>query len=180
MTTIKDTDSSFNFRAVFKKYRRARWSIAGTPLENEVRSTLNYLADCGIVSALEESDDVYYIMANTQVDAERMEKILEQMRREKSFDAIIGDNTYDAAKSFKPTDYLKYRLDVRTISPTKFLRSTHANFHAEDNRIAAFYIFDADEDEQGKVAQTIQKIFELFAQKKSSTHGRGFFDFRSR
>ena len=139
--------------------------FAGTPLENEVLPTLNYFADRGIVSALEESDDVHYIMANTQVDAERMEKILEQMRREKTFDAIIGDNTYDVAKSFKPTDFLKYRLDVRIISPTKFLQSTHANFHAEDNRIMAFYIFAADEDEQGKVAQTIQKIFELFPER---------------
>lgn len=66
------------------------------------------------------------------------------------------------AKKFKTTDYLKYRLDVQIISPTKFLQ-TSTSIQLADNQILAFYIFVADEDEQGKVNQTIQKIREKFS-----------------
>ena len=138
--------------------------FAGTPLENEVIPTLNYFTDRGIVSALEEENDTSYIMATTQIDPDRMENILEQVRREKSFDAIIKDNFYDVAKDFKPTDYLKYRLDIQIISPIKFLQ-TSASIRLADNQILAFYIFAADEDEQGKVNQAIQRISEKFPER---------------
>ena len=139
--------------------------FAGTPLENDVRPTLNYFTDRGIVSALEEGNDTSYILATTQTDPDRMENIQELVRREKSFDAIIKDDSYGVAKKFKPTDYLKYRLDVQIISPTKFLQTGAANFQLADNQILAFYIFAADEDEQGKVNQTIQKIREKFPER---------------
>ena len=138
--------------------------FAGTPLENEVRPTLNYFADRGIVSALEEGNDTNYILATTQIDPDRMENILEQVRREKSFDAVIKDDSYGVSKKFKPTDYLKYRLDIQIISPTKFLQ-TSTSIPLDDNQILTFYIFAADEDEQGKVNQTIQKIREKFTER---------------
>ena len=138
--------------------------FAGTPLENEVIPTLNYFTDRGIVSALEEGNDTNYIMATTQIDPDRMENILEQVRREKSFDVIIKDDSYGVSKKFKPTDYLKYRLDIQIISPTKFLQ-TSTSIQLDDNQILAFYIFAADEDEQGKVNQTIQKIREKFPER---------------
>ena len=139
--------------------------FAGTPLESEVRPTMNFFAGRGIVNALEEDDDTNYLLATTQINPERMEKIIEQMSREKSFDAIIQDDTYGVAKNFKPSDYLQYRLDVQIISPTKFLQTGATNFRAADNQILAFYIFAADEDEQGKVNQTIQKIREKFSER---------------
>ena len=139
--------------------------FAGTPLENEVRPTLNYFSDRGIVSALEEANDTSYILATTQIDPDRMENILGQLRRERTFDAIIKDESYGVAKKFKPTDYLMYRLDVQIISPTKFLQTGAANFQLADNQIPAFYIFVDAEDEQGKVNQTIQKIYERFPER---------------
>lgn len=48
--------------------------FAGTPIENEVRPTLNYFTYRGIVSALEEGNDTNYILATTQIDPDRMEK----------------------------------------------------------------------------------------------------------
>ena len=139
--------------------------FAGTPLENEVSPTLNYFTDRGIISALEEGNDTNYIMATTQIDPDRMENILEQVRREKSFDAVIKDDSYGVAKKFKPTDYLKYRLDVQIISPTKFLQAGATNLQLAPNQILAFYIFAADEDEQGKVNRTMQKIREKFPER---------------
>ena len=139
--------------------------FAGMPLENYVLTALNQFAAKGIISALEEGDDTAYILTTTQTDPDRMEKILEQVRREKSFDAIVRDDTYGVAKNFKPTDYLKYRLNVQIISPTKFLQTGAANVQLADNQIVAFYIFAADEDEQGKVNQTIQKLREKFPER---------------
>ena len=139
--------------------------FAGTPLENEVRPILNYFVDRGIISALEETNDTNYIMATTQIDPDRMENILDQVKREKSFDAIIKEDSYGVAKKFKPTDYLKYRFNIQLISPTKFLQTSLTNFQLEDNQILAFYIFVADEEEQGKVNQTIQKIREKFPER---------------
>ncbi len=138
--------------------------FAGTPLENEVRPTLNYFTDRGIVSALEEGNDTNYILATTQIDPDRLENLLGQVRREKSFDAIIKDDFYGVSKEFKPRDYLKYRLNVQIISPTKFLQ-TSTSIQLADNQILAFYIFAADEDEQGKVNQTIQRIRDKFSER---------------
>ena len=105
--------------------------FAGTPLEKEVRSTLNYFTDRGVVSALEEGNDTNYIMATTQIDVDRIKSIQELVRREKSFDAVIKDNSYDVAEKFKPTDYLKHRLDVQIILPTKFLQTSLTNFQLD-------------------------------------------------
>ena len=140
-------------------------SFVGTPLENEVRQTLNYFTDRGIISALEEADDTLYLMANTQIDPERMKNSLERARRERSFDAVIKDENYGVLTKFKLSDYLKYRLDVQIISPTKFLQTGTANFRLADNQIATFYIFAVDEEEQGKVRQTIQRLREKFPER---------------
>ncbi|MCR5833603.1 MAG: hypothetical protein K6G55_03030 [Selenomonadaceae bacterium] len=139
--------------------------FAGTPIETEVKSTLNYFADRGIISALEEGNDTGYILATTQIDPDRMENILKQVRSEKSFDAIIKDDNYGVTGKFKPTDYLKFRFDIQIISPTKFLQTSASTFSLEDNQILAFYIFAADEEDQGKVNQTIQKLREKFPER---------------
>ena len=139
--------------------------FAGTPLENEVRQTLNYFVDRGVLSALEEENDTHYILATTQIDPDRMDNLLEQVRREKSFDAIIKDETCGVTKNFKPTDYLKLRMDIQVSSPTKILQTSSVNFKAVDNQIPTFYIFAVDEEEQGKVNQAIQKIREKFPER---------------
>ena len=74
-----------------------------------------------------------------------------------SFDNIIKDDSYGVAKFFRPTDFLKYRLDIQIISPTKFLQSPQI-VATSVNQIPTFFIFAADEVEQGKVKQTIEKI----------------------
>lgn len=142
--------------------------FAGVPLENDVRQTLNFFVDKGIISALEEPEDTYYIMTSTQIDRDRLEKIVEQIRRNQSFAALIKDETYGATKKFKPPeqgDYLRYRLNVRIISPTKYLQSGPTTFHIADNQIPTFYIFAEDEAEQGKVNPTIQKLRKKFPER---------------
>ena len=139
--------------------------FAGTPIESDVRLTLDYFAGKGIISPIEEGDDVNYILATTQTDPERMKSLVEQVRREKSFDALIKDDTFDVSKKFKPTDYLKYRIDIQIVSPTKFLQSSPTHAQPADNQIVAFYIFVVDEDEQGKVNRTLQKIRERFPER---------------
>ena len=139
--------------------------FAGTPIASEVNSTLDYFAGRGIISPLEEGDDTEYILATMQTDPDRMKNLLEVVRHEKSFDALIKDESYGVSKKFKPTDYLKYRLDIQIISPTKFLQSGAANLRLADNQILTFYIFAVDEEEQGKVNQVLRKIREKFPER---------------
>ena len=135
----------------------------GTPFENEVIQTLNFFVNKGIITAMQESDDVYYVMATTQVDNERLEKISAQVKNEKTFDAIIKDESYGVAKKFKPTaNYLNRRLDIHFISPNKFLQKNHDALTPAENQILVFYLFAGDEEEQGKVNQVVQKIYEKF------------------
>lgn len=133
---------------------------AGTALEGELRQTLVRFAEKGLVSVLEESDDVYYMLSTTQIDRERLGKILAQVRAESTFDALIRTALNEPIKNFLPRDYMKYRLDVQVITPMKFLESGNANLALADNRIAVFYLFAADEFDQGQVNRVLRKIFE--------------------
>ena len=137
-------------------------NFSGTPLEQDVNSTMDYFARRGILSPLEESDDVYYIMATAQVDSERMSKITEQVQKEQSFDKIINDENYGPVQKFTPTNFLQYRLNIQMSSPTKFLQSANSEISSATNQIMTFYIFAVDETEQGKVNQTIKKIRSRF------------------
>lgn len=137
--------------------------FAGTPLESEILQALNFLVSKGIISSMEGTDGTYYIMSTAQIDQERLKELVAQIKREKTFDTIIKESTYDVAKNFKPnSNFLKNRFDVQFISPTKFLQTSHDSLRPADNQILAFYIFAGDEVEQGKVNQTVQKIFEKF------------------
>ena len=138
--------------------------FAGTSIEKDISQILDFFVERGIISALEESADVYYIMATTQIDPARMKKIFDEVSARKSFDNIIRDDSYGVAKFFRPTDFLKYRLDIQIISPTKFLQLPHI-VAAPVNQIPTFFIFAADELEQGKVKQTIEKIFAKSSQR---------------
>ncbi|MBR5913419.1 MAG: hypothetical protein IKZ58_03510 [Selenomonadaceae bacterium] len=138
----------------------------GTPLENEVLQTLNFFNSKDIVRAMEGSDGIYYVMATAQINKERLQKCREQIQREKTFDVIIKDDSYGVAKKFKPSaNYLKYRFKMQFISPTKFLQTNPDSLRPAVNQILLLYLFVADEDEQGKVNQTLQKIFDKFPER---------------
>lgn len=136
--------------------------FAGTSFENDVRAILNIFASKGIVTAIQQSDDVYYIMATAQIDNDRMEKLVEKVKRDRTFDTIINDDNLKVAQPFYPSNFLKYRCKIKFISPTKYLASSHEDLRPADNQILAFYLFAADEEEQGKINQTIAKIYEKF------------------
>ncbi|MBQ7705973.1 MAG: hypothetical protein IJT73_11225 [Selenomonadaceae bacterium] len=136
--------------------------FVGTSFENDVRQILNIFASKGIVTAIQQSDDIYYVMATAQVDNERMEKLLEKVKHERTFDTIITDENLKVAKSFYPSNFLKYRYKIKFISPKKYLSASHEDLSLADNQILAFYLFAADEEEQGKINQTIAKIYEKF------------------
>ena len=140
--------------------------FAGTPLENEVLQTLNFFDSKDIVRAMEGSDGTYYVMATAQINKERLKKCREQIEKQKTFDTIITDDSYSVGKNFKPSaNYLKYRFNAKFICPTKFFQMNYDSLRPADNQILVFYLFAADESEQGKVNQTVQKIFEKFPER---------------
>lgn len=134
----------------------------GTSFENDVRQILNIFADKGIVTAMQQADDVYFVMATAQIDNERMAKLIEQTKQNRTFDTIINDDNLKVAQKFYPSNFLKYRCKIKFTSPTKYLSTSHEDLRPADNQILAFYLFAADEEEQGKINQTVAKIYEKF------------------
>lgn len=139
--------------------------FVGTSFENDVRQILNIFTDKGIVTAMQQADDVYYVMATAQIDNERMTKLVEKIERERTFDTIINDDNLKVAQKFYPSNFLKYRYKIKFISPTKYLSTSHEDLRPADNQILAFYLFAADEEEQGKINQTVAKIYEKFPER---------------
>ena len=136
--------------------------FAGTDFENDIRPILNIFADKGIVTAIQHTDDIYYAMATAQIDTEQLKKLAERVRHERTFDTILTDDTFKVAQKFYPSSFLKYRYKIKFISPTKYLSMNHEDSYPAENQILAFYLFAADEEEQGKINQTITKIYEKF------------------
>lgn len=137
--------------------------FVGTSFENDVRQILNIFADKGIMTAMQQADDVYFVMATAQIDNERMARLVEKIEHERTFDTIINDDNLKVAQKFYPSNFLKYRYKIKCISPTKYLSTSHEDLRPTDNQILAFYLFAADEEEQGKINQTVAKIYEKFS-----------------
>lgn len=136
--------------------------FVGTNFENDVRAILNIFSSKGIVTAIQQSDDVYYVMATAQIDNDRMEKLVDKVKRERTFDTIINDDNLKVSQKFQPSNFLKYRCKIKLISPTKYLSTSHEDLRPAENQILVFYLFAANEEEQGKINQTIAKIYEKF------------------
>ena len=91
--------------------------FAGTHIESAVEQDLNYFASKGIVGKIESAKEVLFVMTSATIDAERMNQIIEDTRKAITFEKLVADSTYDVAKQFMPTDYLKCRMKVVNVSP---------------------------------------------------------------
>lgn len=135
--------------------------FAGTPLESTISSELDYFTSKGILGEIDDFNDRLYVMTSVLIDKERMEKMLEETRKDYPFEKIITDTTYDILKQFKPNDFLQYRLDIRCITPAN-CRSEADKTKNEPNLIPTFYLFACNEIQQGKVKDTIVYLYGRF------------------
>lgn len=89
--------------------------FAGTPQESTVEQDLNYFASKGIVGKIESAKEVLFVMTSAAIDTERMNQIIDETRKAITFEKLVADSTYDVAKQFMPTDYLKWRMRIINI-----------------------------------------------------------------
>ncbi len=133
--------------------------FAGTPLELTVEQHLNFFVSKGIIGKIESAKEVLFVMTSSAIDTERMNQIIEETRKTITFERLISDPTYDIAKQFLPTDFLKMRLKITNVSPVN-ARKEAENVKISDNHIPTFFLFARNEAEQGKVKDTVSVIFE--------------------
>lgn len=131
--------------------------FAGTPQESTVELDLNYFASKGIVGKIESVKEVLFVMTSAAIDAERMNQIIEDTRKAITFEKLVS--TYDVAKQFMPTDYLKFRMKVLNVSPANAKQEAE-KVEKSDNHIPTFFLFAKNEAEQGKIKETVAAIFD--------------------
>ena len=133
--------------------------FAGTPQELSVEQDLNFFVSKGILGKIESAKEVLFVMASSAIDTERMNQIIEETRKVITFEKLISDPTYEIAKQFLPTDFLKMRLKITNVSPVN-ARKEAENMQITDNHIPTFFLFARNEAEQGKVRDAVSSIFE--------------------
>lgn len=132
--------------------------FAGTPQEITVEQDLNFFHDKGILGKIESAKEILFVITSTAIDNDRMKQMLEETKKAITFEKLIADSTYDVAKQFLPTDYLKMRLQIVNVSPTN-ARQEAEKVDISDNHIPTFFLFAKNEAEQGKVKEAIAAIY---------------------
>ena len=133
--------------------------FVGTPQELTVREDLDFLASKSILGKIEGSGEVLFVMASAAIDKERLDQLREETRKAITFEKLIADSSYDVAKQFMPTDYLKWRMKIINVSPVNARQEAEKVTYSE-NHIPTFYLFAKNEAEQGKIKNTVSVIFE--------------------
>jgi len=116
----------------------------------------SYFASKGIVGKIESAKEVLFVMTSAAIDTERMNQILEDTKKAITFEKLIDDSTYDVAKQFLPTDYLKYRMRIINVSPANAKQEAE-KIEPSENHIPTFFLFARNEAEQGKVKETVSE-----------------------
>lgn len=133
--------------------------FAGTPQESTVEQDLNYFASKGIVGKIESAKEVLFVMTSAAIDTERMNQIIDETRKAITFEKLVADSTYDVAKQFMPTDYLKWRMRIINVSPANAKQEAE-KVDKSENHIPTFFLFAKNEADQGKIKDTVTAIFD--------------------
>ena len=133
--------------------------FAGTPQESTVEQDLSFFDSKGIVGRIESAREVLFVMTSAAIDKDRMDKAIDETRKAITFEKLISDTSYDVAKQFLPTDYLKWRLKILNVSPAN-ARQEAEKVEKSENQIPTFFLFARNEAEQGKIKDTVATIFE--------------------
>ena len=76
-----------------------------------------------------------------------------------TFEKLVADSTYDVAKQFMPTDYLKWRMRIINVSPANAKQEAE-KVDKSENHIPTFFLFAKNEADQGKIKDTVTAIFD--------------------
>lgn len=136
--------------------------FAGTPLESKINSILDYYEKKGMLSSFDEGNgDVQYVISTVEFDKDRMDKAIEESRKEFTFERIVDIS--EELKPYKPTEkgYLTRRCQLRCVTTVNGKAvASKLDSVLEQNSIAVFYLFVKNETEQGKVKNIISSIYD--------------------
>lgn len=132
--------------------------FVGTPLGNKVTEHLNLLSSKGVLGAVEDLNDVLYVITAVAIDKDRMEKMEEDARKAFPFEKIIIDPIYAITSKFAPNGFMAERCAIQVVTSSN-ARTVANKYVPESNKIAVFYLFAKNEAEQGKTSDAIRSIY---------------------
>lgn len=134
--------------------------FAGTPLESSVEQELNYFTTKGIIGKIEDSHEVLFVMTSAAIDTERMNSIVEEIKRTISFEKLVAERNYKISEQFEPNDFLKYRLKIAFSTPANVRQIAESLANCASNIIPTIFLYAKNEIEQGKIMDCIKQIYD--------------------
>lgn len=137
-----------------------RACFAGTPLESSVEQDLNYFTTKGIIGKIEDSREVLFVMTSAAIDTERMNSIIEEIKRTISFEKLVAERSYKISEQFEPNDFLKYRLKIGIATPVNVRQVAESLTNCGTNVIPTIFLYAKNEADQGKIKDSIKQIYD--------------------
>lgn len=134
--------------------------FAGTPLESSVEQELNYFTTKGIIGKIEDSREVLFVMTSAAIDTDRMNSIVEEIKRTISFEKLVAERSYKISEQFEPNDFLKYRLKIGIATPINVRQIAESLANSGLNIIPTIFLYAKNEAEQGKIKDSIKQIYD--------------------
>ena len=134
--------------------------FVGTPLESSVEQELNYFTTKGIIGKIEDSREVLYVMTSAAIDTERMNSIIEEIKKTITFEKLVAERFYKISEQFEPNDFLKYRLKIGVATPANARQVAESLANCGTNVIPTIFLYAKNEAEQGKIKDSIKQIYD--------------------
>ena len=134
--------------------------FVGTPLESSVEQELNYFTTKGIIGKIEDSREVLYVMTSAAIDTERMNSIIEEIKKTITFEKLVAERSYKISEQFEPNDFLKYRLKIGVATPANARQVAESLANCGTNVIPTIFLYAKNEAEQGKIKDSIKQIYD--------------------
>ena len=134
--------------------------FAGTPIESSVEQELNYFATKGIIGKIEDSREVLFVMTTASIDTDRMNSIVEEIKRTISFEKLVAEKSFKISEQFEPNDFLKYRLKINIATPANVRQIAESLVNCGTNIIPTIFLYAKNEGEQGKIKDCIKQIYD--------------------
>lgn len=133
--------------------------FAGTPIESSVEQELNYFTSKGIIGKIEDSREVLFVMTSAAIDTDRMNAIVDDIKRTISFEKLVAERSYKITEQFEPNDFLKYRLKIGFATPTNVRQVADSLLDCGTNIIPTIFLYAKNEIEQGKINDCVKQIY---------------------
>ena len=134
-------------------------TFIGTPIENKIANIMAEFVSKGVFSSIQESNDTLYVPPVGNIDEDKFNEILETVKKDIPFEKIVTDTNYSIYDNFIPKEHLQYRYELYCVTTQNYKDYIDRANALKPNKIPLFFLFAKNEMEQGKVKDSVQKIF---------------------